>query len=80
MINGTRPPSFKDFVLFLKMLEVYGSGYEYFDERSPSFTKRRSESQNENRDEVTDYGAKAVKGLKEVLQIIDYVDAKGAHY
>lgn len=80
MINGTHPPSFKDFILFLKMLEVYGSGYEYFDERSPSFTKKRSESQNENRDEVTDYGAKAVKALKEVLQIIDYVDAKGAHY
>jgi len=68
MINGTHPPSFKDFVLFLKMLEVYGSGYEYFDEHSaPSSPKKRTESQSDNRDEVTDYGAKAVKALKEVL-------------
>ena len=80
LINSTRPCTFNEFKSFLKMLEVYGSGYEYFDELQdqPDSKPPRKKSLDKDEGTTTVYEDKAIQALKEVVEVLEYLESKSS--
>ena len=61
LVNDTRPRKFGEFVLFLKSLEIYGSGLDY--EPNESVNYKTSNSQEEN----------TIKDLSDVREALSHL-------
>jgi hypothetical protein len=74
LVNGSRYSSLQEFITFLKVLEVYGSGYEYEgwerDEVKVEVEDKPKKA-TQNKEEFTDYVEKAIIALSEVISVIE---------